>query len=84
MYLSSSPCSVGLSAGSFITNTVRCCVNVPFPFEFSSFIVDHSIVAHLYLSGQLKPSGGFTYIDWSWIPVGPLGCSALDEVDELP
>jgi hypothetical protein len=69
---------VGLSAGFFI-DIVRCCVKVPFLFESSSFIIDHSIVAHLYLSGQLKP------IDRSWrVPVGPLGGSALDEVDELP
>jgi hypothetical protein len=74
----------GPKCGFFI-DIVRCCVKVPFLFESSSFIVDHSIVAHLYLSGQLKPSDGFTYIDRSWrVPVGPLGSSALDEVDELP
>jgi hypothetical protein len=62
-----------------------CFVEVPSPLEFSSFIVDHSIVTHLWLSDRLKTDCVFKYPDlFGWIPVGPLGCSALNEVDKLP
>jgi hypothetical protein len=59
-------------------------VYVPVRHELPSFSVNCSVVAHLYLSDQYNLTNISTYCDrcW-WIPVGPLGCNTLDEVDEL-